>query len=131
MYVVTSQNIIEVIRDEICNCDLNVSFICNELSCSKQTINRRVKEEFNINTSELIESIRLFKIFKYTFDHKYNIYVSARYYGIENRYRLIKILRKRFDKTPSQIQYELVISESARENFLNYHRSFLIDNLIL
>jgi methylphosphotriester-DNA--protein-cysteine methyltransferase len=131
MIEVTSQKVIEVIRDEICNPDLNVNFICDKLESSDTTICKKVKEDFDTTTSKLIENIRLFKIFKYTYDHKYSIYKSAFYYGILNRDSFHNMINRRFDKNPCQIEYELVIEKNRKENFYSYHEKFLINNLLL
>lgn|GEM_PF-1630343 len=131
MIPITTDRIIEVIRDEICNPELNLNFICYKLQCSDKTIFRRVKEDFKTTPSQLIECIRLFKIFKYTYDHKCSVFESARIYGLVKRDSLHKITKRRFNKTPCEIEYELAIVENRKSNFHDYHKGFLIKNLLL
>lgn len=131
MIPITTDEIIKVIRDEICNPELNLNFICYRLNCSDKTIYKRVKEDFDTTPSQLIECVRLFKIFKYTYDHKCSVFESARIYGLVKRDSLHKITKRRFNKTPCEIEYELAIEENRKVNFQAYHKQFLINNLLL
>lgn len=131
MIPVTSQRVIEVIRDEICNPDLNVAFLCIKLSKSRPTICKSILDDFNVNPSTLIQNIKLQRILKNTYDWQVDIYESARYYGITRTDSFYKLIKRNFNKTPTEIEYELVNHEDKKKHFLNYHKSLMIQGLII
>jgi AraC-like DNA-binding protein len=131
MIPVTSQRVIEIIRDEICNPDLNAEFIGYKLDCSQPSIWKCVKEDFNTSPYKLILNIRCHKILKYTYDHRAKIYKSAAIYGIGKPDTFIKMVKKKFNKTPCQIEYEIAIDENRKQNYYRYHRELMIHGLLL
>lgn len=131
MIQVTSQRVIEVIRDEICNSDLNSLFIGYSLNCGQTSLWKCVKEDFNITPYKLIQNVRCHKIFKYTYDHKESIYLSASYYGISKPDTFYKLIKNKFNKTPCEIEYELAIAEDRKRNHYRYQRMLMVHGLIL
>lgn len=131
MIPVTSQRVIEVIRDEICNPDLNVEFLGYQLDCSQPSIWKCVKNDFDTTPYQLIITIRCHKIFKYTYDHRVRIYKSAKYYGIERADTLLKLITSKFGKTPCEIEQEIAVCENRKQNYIDYCRALQVKGLIL
>lgn len=126
-----SDKVIEIIRNEICNPDLNVDFLCRELSKSRSTVNKCIINDFNVRPSELIKNIKIQRILKYTYDFQIDIYKSAQYYGIVRADSFYKIIKRKFDKNPTDIEFELITHIERRQYFLNYHKSLMINGLII
>lgn len=131
MIPVTSQRIIEVIRDEICNPDLNAEFLGYRLDCSQPCLWKCVKEDFKTTPYKLIVDIRCHKIIKYTYDERVRIYKSAKLHGIERPDSFIKLIKKRFGKTPCQIEYEVAVDENRKLNYYEYCKELRIHGLFL
>lgn len=131
MIPVTSQRVIEVIRDEICNPRLNVAFVCYSLECSTPTLWKCVKSDFNTTPYKLIQNIRVQKILKNTYDYKTGIYDSAKYYGIDATETFFQLIKRKFSKTPCEIEYEIAICENRKLNYLKYYKSLHVDGLFL
>lgn len=131
MIPVTSQMVIEVIRDEICNPNLNSEFIGYRLECSQPIIWKCVKDDFKTTPYKLITDIRCHKILKYTYDERVRIYKSASFHGIDKADTFIKLIKKRFNKTPCQIEYEIAIDENRKLNYFNYCVELRIHGLFL
>lgn len=131
MIPVTSQRVIEIIRDEICNPDLNAEFIGYKLDCSQPSIWKCVKEDFKTTPYQLILNIRCHKILKYTYDERIKIYKSAQFHGIVKPDTFIKLTKNRFNKTPCQIEYEIAVDENRRLNYFGYCKMLRVHGLFL
>jgi len=128
---ITSQRVIEVIRDEICNPSLNANYVCIVLDCSSPTLWKCVKDDFHTTPYKLIQNIRVQKILKNTYDYQTSIYKSANLYGIEATETFFQLVKRTFNKTPCEIEYEIAICENRKLNYLGYYKSLHIEGLFL
>lgn len=131
MIPITSQKVIELIRDEISNPNLNANFVCIELNCSTPTLIKCVKNDFHTTPFKLIQNIRIQKIFKNTYDYQTSIYKSANLYGIYATETFFQLIKRKFYKTPCEIEYEIAICENRKLNYLGYYKSLHIEGLFL
>jgi AraC-like DNA-binding protein len=91
----------KVILKNLHNDELDVNYICRELSVSRSNLYKTLKSSCHTSPAELIRSMRLLKSLSHLASNELNISEIAYKVGFQSHSHFTQVFQKKFDCTPS------------------------------
>lgn len=99
--------LIKTIENNLENVNLDIDFLCTELSCSRTKLYQQVKEMTGLPIMELVRSLRLKKAIQLMAEEDIPIQEVMIRVGIQSQSYFTSFFKKEFGKTPGQFLKEL------------------------
>ena len=126
-----SSDLIKIIRNNLDNPDLNVNILADLVNLHRTELIKFTKENFGISPKRLINNLRLDCIFTRTYDYKESIYKVAKSMGIESTMTFYLIIKRRYNKTTCEIEWDLTGRKNRYELLKTYNTPLKIKGIYI